>query len=150
MLLLFVCLWRLFLTQCKDSIPGVTGLRPLTRPRSVVSVLSIRGCLIASVTRTHRHSLCVAAPANPVSTLSLLPIEPCVPALDQRTFLEPHDPHSRSPWSRFKELHVPRVTKAMGQRACRYSSNARSGNTFRGTTRAGPSATTRRVGIVHV
>jgi DNA polymerase alpha subunit A len=55
---------------------------------------------------------------------------------------------SRSPWSRPKESRARCAIKAMGRRACRSSSNARSENIFTSTTRAGPSVTTRPVEIV--
>jgi hypothetical protein len=68
-----------------------------------------------------------------------------------KCFLGPHGHiSSRSHWSRPRELRVPCAIKALGQRACRSSSNARSGSTFIGTTRAGPSVTTRLVEIGRV
>ena len=57
--------------------------------------------------------------------------------------------HSRSRWSKRKESRAPCAIRALALRVCRSSSNATSERIFTGTTRAGPSVTTRHVEIAH-
>jgi hypothetical protein len=70
------------------------------------------------------------------------------PKRSTKCFLDPHGHiSSRSRWSRPREPRALCAIEAFKQRACKSSWNARSRSTFIGTTRAGPSVTTRLVEI---
>jgi hypothetical protein len=138
-----------FLIVRKDWTLDATDRRLVTKRRSAVSVPSTRSCLTASVTRTQHHSLCVAAPANVLPNFCLWQIEQCV-CTAHGQLRQILTRRSRSLWSRPRARRVPSALKRSGRRACRCSSNARFGNIFTDTMRAGPFAMMRVAGIVPV